>query len=192
MKPRQNILIRAMTLIVASAFGSLGSAAPATPTLESPADGAGDLSTTTTVRWSRSLPGETYRVQVAKDALFHTMLLNATVQDTTGYTLFGLSKTTTYYWRVNASKDGQSSAWSPVWSFTVTSASAPAAPELISPANGQTGVSITPTLVQAMRRLCLTVSPPRCTFTFPNPSLMRLRTPPEKIGEIDATRPDFL
>jgi len=47
---------------------------------------------------------------------------------------------TTYYWRVNASANGQTSPWSPVWSFTITTREIPAVPVLISPANGATGV----------------------------------------------------
>jgi hypothetical protein len=63
-----------------------------------------------------------------------------------GSTLFNLTKNTTYYWRVNAKKNGQTSAWSPTWSFTITNESAPAAPALISPVNGATGLPQDPTL----------------------------------------------
>jgi hypothetical protein len=56
--------------------------------------------------------------------------------------LFGLPKNTTHYWRVNASKGGQTSSWSPVRTFTTTNATVPEAPALISPAAGATGVAL--------------------------------------------------
>lgn len=111
--------------------------APATPTLESPANGATNLPTSVTVRWTRSVPGEVYRVQVATDPQMRALVVDARVSDATGYSLYYVAqKNTTYYWRVNASARRQTSPWSPVWSFTTTNQVASGAPTLVSPENG--------------------------------------------------------
>lgn len=151
MKHRQFSILAAILLSAAlSAPGMVALAAgPVVPTQESPANGATDLPTITTVRWVHYRSGETYRVQVATNAAMTALITNATVTNATGYTLLSLSKNTTYYWRVNASKKGVTSAWSPTWSFTTTNKTPPAAPTLVSPANGTTDIpaSTGPTLV---------------------------------------------
>jgi hypothetical protein len=122
---------------VAAEGAGIPPAAPATPTLESPANGATDQPTWVAVRWTLSRPGEVYRVQVATNPQMTALIVNATVSNATGYSLYYVAqKNTTYYWRVNATKRGSTSAWSPVWSFTTTNKSVPAAPTLVSPANG--------------------------------------------------------
>jgi hypothetical protein len=106
-----------------------------------------DLPTTVTVRWTLSLPGETYRVQVSLNSTFSALIVDARVSNASGYVLLNLSKDTVYYWRVNASARWRTSAWSPVWSFRTTNRQAPGVPTLVSPADGAVGLSITPTLV---------------------------------------------
>jgi hypothetical protein len=92
-----------------------------------------------TVMWFQSRPGESYRVQVATNTTFTSTILDRSgITGSTGWTVFALSKNTTYYWRVNASRNGKTSNWSPTWSFTTTNAVIPAAPSLISPANAVT------------------------------------------------------
>lgn len=51
-----------------------------------------------------------------------------------------------YYWRANATNAGGTSGFSTVFSFTTAAGSPPAAPTLVSPANGSTNISRTPTL----------------------------------------------
>ena len=120
---------------------------PSAPIQESPANGATDLPTTVTVRWTLSKPGETYRVQISHNSTFTSLVLDAQVMNATGYTVFGLSQNTVYYWRVNASAGGQISSWSPIWNFQTTNRVTPAAPTLVSPEDGATGLPETPTLV---------------------------------------------
>jgi hypothetical protein len=130
-----NLLIPTTT--VAAEGAGVPVAAPVTPTLESPANGATDQPTWVAVRWRVSRPGEVYRVQVATNAAMTALIVNATVRDASGYSLYAVAqKNTTYFWRVNATKNGSTSAWSPVWSFTTTNKSAVAAPTLVSPENG--------------------------------------------------------
>jgi len=120
-----------------AAGAGVRAAVPAVPIQESPANGATDLPTWTAVRWTLSFPGEVYRVQVATDAGMTALIVDASVSDATGYSLYYVGqKNTTYYWRVNATKDGITSDWSPVWSFTTTNKAAPAAPTLVLPENG--------------------------------------------------------
>jgi hypothetical protein len=135
-------LLLIMTLLfpagtVAAEGVDIPAAAPATPALESPANGATDQPTWVAVRWRLSRPGEVYRVQVATNPQMTALVVNATVRNATGYSLYYVAqKNTTYYWRVNATKNGSTSAWSPVWSFTTTNKSVSAAPTLVSPENG--------------------------------------------------------
>jgi len=74
-------------------------------------------------------------------------VVNQTGITTTSYAVSGLTNNTTYYWRVNATNAGGTSAYSTAWSFTTVAAvSPPAAPTLVVPANGTTGISTSPTL----------------------------------------------
>ncbi len=121
---------------------------PAAPVLSSPANGATSVAIPTTLSWSAATGAMSYGVQVATDAGFTSLVMNLTGLTSTSTTLTGLATSTTYYWRVNATNAGVTSAWSDVWSFTTaaSSGSAPAAPTLVSPPNGATNVSRTPTL----------------------------------------------
>jgi hypothetical protein len=138
MKQKQIIGTLAILLIASLLMPHTAlAAAPSTPIQESPANGATDLPTWTAVRWTHSNPGEVYRVQVATNPEMTALVVDDTVSDATAYSLYYVGvKNTTYYWRVNASANGQTSPWSPVWSFTTTDKSVPAAPTLVSPENG--------------------------------------------------------
>jgi hypothetical protein len=150
---RQPTVLTVVILLIANLLVSPAavSAAPSTPIQEDPPNGATDLPTWVTVRWMHFNPGEVYRVQVATNPQMTALVVNATVSNATGYSLYYVAvKNTTYYWRVNATANGQTSPWSPVWRFTTTNKSAPApAPTLVSPANGATNIpaSTGPTLV---------------------------------------------
>jgi len=139
MKRKQIVVVAAILLVMNLLLmpGVAVAAAPVTPTQESPANGATDQPTWVTVRWTLSNPGEVYRVQVATNAEMTALVVDASVSDATGYSLYAVAvKNTTYYWRVNAAAGGQTSDWSPVWSFTTTNKVAPGAPTLVSPENG--------------------------------------------------------
>jgi phosphodiesterase/alkaline phosphatase D-like protein len=117
---------------------------PSAPTLASPADGATGVSVTPTLSWNASSGATSYTVQVSTVADFSSLTLDSTLT-TTSVNLIGLSNNTQYYWRVSATNSGGTSAFSTSRSFT-TVVSAPPAPTLASPADGATGVSVTPTL----------------------------------------------
>lgn len=90
------------------------------PTLASPANGATNVSTAPTLSWSGISCATSYGVQVATDSQFSSVVINQTVTGTSFTVSTPLSNNTTYYWRVNATKSGETSAWSPPRSFITT------------------------------------------------------------------------
>ena len=86
-----------------------------------------------------------YRVQVSTNSGFTSTLVDQGGITATSYGVSGLSPSTLYYWRVNATNSAGTSSWSSARSFT-TLAAVPAAPTLSSPSNGATGVATSPTL----------------------------------------------
>ncbi|MCX6134195.1 MAG: fibronectin type III domain-containing protein [Ignavibacteriales bacterium] len=120
-------------------------AAPGPPTLALPANGATDLSTAPTLSWNSSSGASSYTVQVSTSSGFSSYVLNQSGVTSTFYTLSGLAASTQYFWRVSATNSGGTTAFSTAFSFT-TSAPAPAAPVLSSPANGMKGIRSNPTL----------------------------------------------
>jgi hypothetical protein len=90
------------------------------PTLASPTNGATNVSTTPTLSWSGISCATSYGVQVSTSSSFLTTVVNETGIQSTSYPVSGLDNNTTYYWRVNATKPGEESAWSPPRSFTTT------------------------------------------------------------------------
>jgi hypothetical protein len=117
-----------------------GSAVPAAPVLATPANGATGQPSSLTLTWGSVAGAAMYHLQVSLDPEFADPT-KLTVDDAT---LTGASKAvalgdaTTYYWRVQSSNAGFTSAYSSVYSFT-TSGSAPVtAPTLVSPADADT------------------------------------------------------
>jgi hypothetical protein len=129
--------------LVVTFSGGTTPPAPGAPELVSPADNVSNVSTSPTLRWRVVTGALTYRVQVALDAGFTSVVVDdSTVTDTTE-TLSGLSLQSLYYWRVRAKNMGGSGDFSPTWSFT-TDAGAPA---LLAPADGQSN-QVVPAMLQ--------------------------------------------
>ncbi|MDD5363649.1 MAG: hypothetical protein PHN88_16115 [Ignavibacteria bacterium] len=92
---------------------------PSVPLLLSPANNSIDVTLTPALAWNNASGAASYRIQVSTDSLFTAILW-----DTTGVSgasnsipagkLTGLTK---YYWRVNATNAGGTSAWSTVFNF---------------------------------------------------------------------------
>jgi hypothetical protein len=120
-------------------------AAPATPTLVSPSDGATDQLSPVTVVWSSVTGVTSYHVQVATDTGFTSIFLRDSSLAGTQRVVSGLANGTTYYWRVRAKNVGGVSGWSTVWDFTTSTP--PGTPTLVSPVNGATGQPVSLTLV---------------------------------------------
>src|SRR5215216_1746547 len=94
------LLVMANVLVPNMAYAK-GKLAP--PVQVSPEDGATNLPTTVTVSWAQSIPGETYRVQVATDPTFTpaSIISDGQAQNATGWTVLNLTRGATYYWHVN-------------------------------------------------------------------------------------------
>jgi sugar lactone lactonase YvrE len=122
-------------------FTTSTASSPSAPTLVSPANGATNVSRTTSLSWSAASGATSY------DVYFGTASSPPLVTNTTStsYSPGSLSAGTKYYWKIVA-KNTAGSASSAIWSFTTTTASSPSAPTLVSPANGATNVSRTTSL----------------------------------------------
>jgi hypothetical protein len=120
---------------------------PLTPVLTSPANGAVNVSVTPLLDWETVINANTYRAQIARDSNF-----SSTVFDQSGITQSQvtvpssvLNHDTTYYWKISGQNSFGSGQWSSVWKFRTLSF-LPAAPILLSPANGSFNVILTPSL----------------------------------------------
>jgi hypothetical protein len=159
MKTRQLVLIAMLMFAIVFAFAQpqvveakstlSQSRTPAAPILGSPANGAVNQPLWVSVTWS-GIGNGAYRLQVATDTAFSSLVLNQGGIPGTqaSRSLSGLlARSTTYFWRVQVTINGQTSNWSQIRRFTTASISVPPAPVLVSPANNATNVSTSPTVV---------------------------------------------
>lgn len=132
-------------ILLYAKFSTVTPQVPEAPALSSPLNGATGTTTNPTLAWIASTGAAGYLVQVSTTPDFSTFTYNGSVT-VTSVSLNGLTNGTTYFWRVNASNSAGTSTWSETRSFTTTAAISLIAPSLLSPANGATNVSLTPTL----------------------------------------------
>lgn len=92
-------------------------APPATPTVNLPLSGAVDLPFPVRVSWNGIDAVDEYRVQIARDAQFATIVCDTLVADTL-VDIQSLDPSTKYYQRIQAQHVGGTSSFSPVRSFT--------------------------------------------------------------------------
>ena len=111
----------------------LGVSPPAVPALTSPASGAVSQPTTLTLTWGAVTGATSYVVQVSTVSTFATTFANQTGVASTSTSVTSLNNNTKYYWRVDATNTGGTSAWSSVWNFTTVALAAPGVPVLTSP-----------------------------------------------------------
>ena len=119
---------------------------PNAPVLNDPPNHGAIQTITPVLKWNSFTSAVSYRLQVSLDANFAgTMLI-----DSAGITAVQFNVTDTIlhigsniYWRVQAVLNSGTSDWSAVWRFNVIFG-APAAPNLIFPANGSTNDSTLP------------------------------------------------
>ena len=116
------------------------------PTLVDPPDGATNVSLTPTFTWNAVANADAYRLEVATDAGFNSIVHTATGIAGTSYTMpTPLEMDTTYYWRVAAENPCGVGAFSTPFSFTTESRIC-IQPNLAIPDNDATGVSSTLTI----------------------------------------------
>ncbi|GMU86697.1 MAG: hypothetical protein AMXMBFR48_19380 [Ignavibacteriales bacterium] len=116
------------------------------PVLLSPADSAVNTTIPVTLSWNVFTGAVAYRVQVASDLAFSTIVEEDSVGSvTTSLQYPDLSNSTQYFWRVKALTSADSTEWSAVWNFT-TIIAAPAQVVLLSPANNAVNQAINTSL----------------------------------------------
>jgi hypothetical protein len=93
-------------------------AAPAAPSLVAPASAAAGVNRATRFVWKPSLNANKYRLQIATDNAFASVVADTLVLDTTAVLAKALLENTDYYWRVNAQNYGGAGAWSAAQLFT--------------------------------------------------------------------------
>jgi hypothetical protein len=121
--------------------------APAgTPFLSEPSSGLVDVSTSPTFRWWPATDAASYRLQLAKDSEFMTLVVDSSGIVDTLLSVSGLDHLETYFWRVRASNASGEGLWSDVWSFE-TIAGSPTTPVLALPVNGAVGLPLLMPLV---------------------------------------------
>ena len=115
---------------------------PEAPVLSAPASGSVEIAVPTALSWNASATATSYTVQVSTSPTFSSFAYNVSGITSTSTSVSALAKGTLYYWRVQAANSGGGSDWSNVWDFTTVSPQLPATPELVSPANGATEISL--------------------------------------------------
>ncbi len=119
--------------------------APAAPTLVAPADSSNNIPSTATLMWNAVPGASTYSLQVSTDTTFSVLNVDLQGLSTISFQTDSLPSGTTYYWHINATNSGGTSAWSKAWLFT-TAFALPTAPTLVFPPDSAAGVEIAPIL----------------------------------------------
>ncbi|MDQ7787654.1 MAG: glycosyl hydrolase family 18 protein [Thermodesulfovibrionales bacterium] len=91
---------------------------PDQPVLVSPPNNARAIPTNPVLTWNPSPQASSYSLQVSSDAVFASLVINASGIQGTSFSANGLSPNTRYYLRVRAQNSTGSSEWSMVWNFS--------------------------------------------------------------------------
>jgi hypothetical protein len=92
------------------------------PTLASPLNNSTNLCITPTLSWNSASGATSYRLQVATDQSFGSVVFDNASLTGTSTQVSGLSPASTYYWRMNATGSAGTSQWTSAWSFTTVNA----------------------------------------------------------------------
>ena len=112
----------------------LGGLPPASPLLVSLVNDSKNVSITPTLVWTRPVNASTFRLQIAADSLFTSIIFNDSTLTATLKSIDSLNNKTKYYWRVNAKNLIGTGPYSNTFSFT-TIVAKPSVPTLSSPLN---------------------------------------------------------
>lgn len=91
---------------------------PEIPKPISPINGSKDMSNTLLLQWGTVNEAKTYRVQVAKDESFSSILYDIYNLTSPSIEIKNLTSGTPFYWKVLATNDAGSSSFSNPWTFT--------------------------------------------------------------------------
>lgn len=91
---------------------------PEIPKPISPLNGSKDMSNTLLLQWGPVNEAKTYRVQVAKDESFSSILYDIYNLTSPSIEIKNLSSGTPFFWKVLATNDAGSSSFSTPWTFT--------------------------------------------------------------------------
>lgn len=128
---------------VTSPVTSFTTVTPPPPNLAVPSDNSTAQELAVNLIWNMVSGAAAYRVQVATDAGFTSLIVNNSSITTNNYNLSGLNYYTNYWWRVSTI-DGNSLEGDPSAAFTFRTKMAN--PVLVSPLNGSVDNSINPVL----------------------------------------------
>jgi len=119
---------------------------PARPIPVAPANGDTTIEMSTTLTWEPATEATAYDLQMATDSAFSQIVVQELNYASTSRVVEGLLYGTKYFWRVTSKNAAGPSPVSPIFSFQTVSA-IPNVPALLSPADGETGLGTSPTLV---------------------------------------------
>ncbi|MET0637984.1 MAG: CotH kinase family protein [Chitinophagaceae bacterium] len=94
---------------------------PATVTLVSPVSNATNVAINAILNWNASANASTYSVQVSNESNFDDLVVNQYNIGGTSYKIKGLLRNTVYFWRVKATNERGTTAWSETRSFKTSS-----------------------------------------------------------------------
>jgi len=116
---------------------------PSTPSFLYPQAGALDLPTGIVLRWSRTSRATRFHLQLARDSLYTSLLVNDSTLIDTSRAVSGLAEETRYYRRVRAGNTSGWSAFSTSAAFTTmtTVSKTPDPPLLVAPVAGSTATT---------------------------------------------------
>lgn len=122
-------------------FTTSGSAGP---TLISPADNANDILLTATLDWEDATNALYYELEVSTNSSFTYPIISVNDLTSSQYTIPSnrLDENTLYYWRVRIIKNRDISTWT---ERKFTTLNSNPGPELVSPSNYSSNMSVTPT-----------------------------------------------
>jgi hypothetical protein len=124
------------------------SSLPLAPQLTSPQNGSDSISLTTLIDWANVGSATSYRILLAMDSTFNSVILDVGNLSVSQYSVPSpyLTYVTRYYWKVNASNTIGAGPWSVTWNFRTIQIQIPSVPVLIFPANNTNNMNLTPTL----------------------------------------------
>jgi hypothetical protein len=115
---------------------------PVIPSLSLPTNNSLNQLLALTLSWGTDSTAATYAVQVSTTSSFGTTFSSQGGLTATSCPVTWLANSTVYYWQVNATNPGGTSAWSEVWRFTTMAPTIPGVPVLSAPTTGSSQITI--------------------------------------------------